>query len=163
MLFFFFFLLTLIRVQMQGWPRLDWGEERHLWDLCHGSSDTSERVGIHLLSHQISASIRAELNSVLYRRLEQLDEMAAGSENGGCKCGSNCPCDPCNCKWGQQQLVWRLGVLLFSAKGKIYIIIIRVHDLFCILLDVVLCCVLLDVHLNLLLSVLVFYICVESK
>lgn len=25
-------------------------------------------------------------------------EMAEGAENGGCKCGSSCTCDPCNCK-----------------------------------------------------------------
>ncbi|CAL9096600.1 unnamed protein product [Musa textilis] len=25
-------------------------------------------------------------------------EMAAGCQNGGCKCGSNCTRDPCNCK-----------------------------------------------------------------
>ncbi|XP_042945496.1 metallothionein-like protein 2 isoform X1 [Carya illinoinensis] len=25
-------------------------------------------------------------------------EMGVGAENGGCKCGSNCTCDPCNCK-----------------------------------------------------------------
>nr|ACG33278.1 metallothionein-like protein type 2 [Zea mays] len=24
-------------------------------------------------------------------------EAAAGAENGGCKCGGNCQCDPCNC------------------------------------------------------------------
>ncbi|CAD5172482.1 unnamed protein product [Musa acuminata subsp. malaccensis] len=24
--------------------------------------------------------------------------MAAGCQNGGCKCGSNCTYDPCNCK-----------------------------------------------------------------
>nr|ACG23929.1 metallothionein-like protein type 2 [Zea mays]ACG26376.1 metallothionein-like protein type 2 [Zea mays]ACG48535.1 metallothionein-like protein type 2 [Zea mays]ADJ79933.1 metallothionein [Acacia auriculiformis] len=23
---------------------------------------------------------------------------AAGAENGGCKCGANCTCDPCTCK-----------------------------------------------------------------
>jgi hypothetical protein len=22
-----------------------------------------------------------------------------GAENGGCKCGANCTCDPCTCKW----------------------------------------------------------------
>jgi hypothetical protein len=25
-------------------------------------------------------------------------EAAAGAENGGCKCGANCTCDPCTCK-----------------------------------------------------------------
>ncbi|XP_061365651.1 metallothionein-like protein 2 [Gastrolobium bilobum] len=25
-------------------------------------------------------------------------EMGFAAENGGCKCGSNCTCDPCNCK-----------------------------------------------------------------
>ncbi|XXG66269.1 hypothetical protein AAC387_Pa05g3785 [Persea americana] len=25
-------------------------------------------------------------------------EATAGSENGGCKCGSSCTCDPCTCK-----------------------------------------------------------------
>ncbi|KAJ7950324.1 Metallothionein-like protein [Quillaja saponaria] len=25
-------------------------------------------------------------------------EMGVGAENGGCKCGSDCKCDPCNCK-----------------------------------------------------------------
>nr|UZX50343.1 metallothionein type 2 [Avena sativa]BDU59496.1 metallothionein type 2 [Avena sativa] len=23
---------------------------------------------------------------------------ATGAENGGCKCGANCTCDPCTCK-----------------------------------------------------------------
>nr|ACG33636.1 metallothionein-like protein type 2 [Zea mays] len=25
-------------------------------------------------------------------------EAAAGAENGGCKCGASCTCDPCTCK-----------------------------------------------------------------
>ncbi|XP_027337956.1 metallothionein-like protein 1 [Abrus precatorius] len=25
-------------------------------------------------------------------------EMGVEAENGGCKCGSDCKCDPCNCK-----------------------------------------------------------------
>ncbi|GAV69457.1 Metallothio_2 domain-containing protein [Cephalotus follicularis] len=25
-------------------------------------------------------------------------EMGVEAENGGCKCGANCTCDPCNCK-----------------------------------------------------------------
>ncbi|XP_057970899.1 metallothionein-like protein type 2 [Malania oleifera] len=25
-------------------------------------------------------------------------EMGVGAENGGCKCGDNCTCDPCTCK-----------------------------------------------------------------
>ena len=25
-------------------------------------------------------------------------EMGVPAENGGCKCGSNCTCDPCTCK-----------------------------------------------------------------
>nr|AIJ27497.1 metallothionein 2a [Sedum plumbizincicola]QGN03521.1 metallothionein [Sedum plumbizincicola] len=25
-------------------------------------------------------------------------ESEMGAENGGCKCGANCTCDPCNCK-----------------------------------------------------------------
>ncbi|KAJ6799233.1 metallothionein-like protein type 2 [Iris pallida] len=30
--------------------------------------------------------------------LEGFESAAAGAENGGCKCGSSCTCDPCNCK-----------------------------------------------------------------
>ncbi|OVA16496.1 Metallothionein [Macleaya cordata] len=25
-------------------------------------------------------------------------EMGVGAEEGGCKCGDSCTCDPCNCK-----------------------------------------------------------------
>lgn len=30
-------------------------------------------------------------------------EMGVAAENGGCKCGSNCTCDPCSCKWGADE------------------------------------------------------------
>nr|AEK87151.1 metallothionein [Sesuvium portulacastrum] len=30
--------------------------------------------------------------------MESGSEMGVGAENGGCKCGSNCQCDPCTCK-----------------------------------------------------------------
>ncbi|XP_020577708.1 metallothionein-like protein type 2 [Phalaenopsis equestris] len=26
------------------------------------------------------------------------EAVVAGAENGGCKCGDNCNCNPCNCK-----------------------------------------------------------------
>jgi len=26
-------------------------------------------------------------------------EMGVAAEDGGCKCGDSCTCDPCNCKW----------------------------------------------------------------
>ncbi|CAL9179866.1 unnamed protein product, partial [Musa hybrid cultivar] len=34
----------------------------------------------------------------LWRGRPEEFEMAAGCQNGGCKCGSNCTYDPCNCK-----------------------------------------------------------------
>uniref|UniRef100_G3ML73 Metallothionein n=1 Tax=Amblyomma maculatum TaxID=34609 RepID=G3ML73_AMBMU len=30
--------------------------------------------------------------------IEGIESLSAGVENGGCKCGSSCNCDPCNCK-----------------------------------------------------------------
>jgi hypothetical protein len=29
----------------------------------------------------------------------QFEGTEMGAENGGCKCGANCTCDPCTCKW----------------------------------------------------------------
>ncbi|KAG0450417.1 hypothetical protein HPP92_020771 [Vanilla planifolia] len=28
----------------------------------------------------------------------QFEAVIGGAENGGCKCGDDCTCDPCNCK-----------------------------------------------------------------
>ena len=30
--------------------------------------------------------------------MEAAEMGVAATEDGGCKCGSNCTCDPCNCK-----------------------------------------------------------------
>jgi len=33
-------------------------------------------------------------------------EMGVTSEDGGCKCGDSCTCDPCNCKWSASYASW---------------------------------------------------------
>lgn len=48
----------------------------------------------------------------LCRHFEGYD-VAAISENGGCKCGPNCTCNPCNCKWGKFQEERECVLLLF--------------------------------------------------
>nr|DAD20617.1 TPA_asm: hypothetical protein HUJ06_022080 [Nelumbo nucifera] len=32
------------------------------------------------------------------QKYSEATEMSFGAENEGCGCGSNCSCDPCNCK-----------------------------------------------------------------
>ncbi|KAG2670172.1 hypothetical protein I3843_14G069300 [Carya illinoinensis] len=51
-------------------------------DLGHSEKTTTETI--------ISGVAPVKINS-------EGSEMSSGAENG-CKCGSSCSCDPCNCK-----------------------------------------------------------------
>jgi len=52
-------------------------------DLSYAEKTTTETLVLGV------AAVKAHIDGA---------EMDVGAENGGCKCGSNCTCDPCNCK-----------------------------------------------------------------
>nr|DAD25839.1 TPA_asm: hypothetical protein HUJ06_027307 [Nelumbo nucifera] len=46
--------------------------------------------------HQLTRLLN--VNETCDCRYFEGSEMSFGAENEGCKCGSNCTCNPCNCK-----------------------------------------------------------------
>ncbi|PKA61910.1 Metallothionein-like protein 4A [Apostasia shenzhenica] len=52
------------------------------------------------LREETFATIQTMVLGVAPQKFEAagFESAVAGAENGGCKCGDNCTCDPCNCK-----------------------------------------------------------------
>ncbi|KAI5682372.1 hypothetical protein M9H77_03600 [Catharanthus roseus] len=50
------------------------------------------------LSYTESATTETLIVGVAPKKYLDAEMGEAAAENGGCKCGSNCKCDPCNCK-----------------------------------------------------------------
>lgn len=49
-------------------------------------------------SSSSSETMVTGVSPVMKFDIEQMFGEAASANEGGCKCGSNCTCDPCNCK-----------------------------------------------------------------
>ena len=58
-------------------------------DLSYTESTTTETLVMGV------APVKAQFESA---------EMGVPAENDGCKCGANCTCNPCTCKWGVGEL-----------------------------------------------------------